>query len=811
MYNVTTMNKLPALPIIVLFALCSNMAGYAYNMQQISSRDGLSSSAVRFVTMDSYGFMWFATYDGLNRYDGSSIKNYMPANKSNSLPGNVIRHITETDPGMLWLKTNQGLCLFDSRAGTFQNHPDIKTVYCQTKSPDGTFFILSENDSITVYNKANSAFQKIPTPGVVANRTQCFSICKDDIIWVFSSLGQIMRYKITKEECMITGTYRLMDYEINLPVKWAFEKGTDVVFVDTRSDLYTLDINTGVKEFVMNISQEVPPKENMRDALIAGDDIFIAFINDGVKIIRRNSDSGRKPHIERTTLNYGVFCMDYDSIQQIVLIGTDGYGVYIYSEEEYTIRSSMLYEFYPQTKVPIRSVSLDSHNNLWIGTKGDGLFRIPDYNPDEPLPGKEVHHFHIQNSSLADNSVYNVTESRHNLSWIISSGPGVNYYSYSDKRIHKLQQPAGSTPMHHLCSAIEQNANTLWVTSSGAGLYRLKLGFNKGIPQIEKIDNYRFFQTDNVVYDIEFENDSILWVASRGEGLVRFNPETEEKTGYKLTNGENQLVNDILVVYHDSHDNLWLGTSFGLCRITEVGEKRLEYINYTTESGLPNNTIHGIVEDPKGYLWLSTNKGLARFDPRTDVFTNYTNPNDLRVLEFSDNAYSICPQKEILFFGSIDGFTSIRTNDKNMPVFTPNFYFNSLKLYGTEVAIADYTKTRDQANVIELSHNQNFFTLSFVAPDYVNGHKYTYQYSLGGHSDKWIDNGSSNSITFTNMVPGTYSLKVRFSANNIFEGQPVYTQQIRILPPVVYDYTGVYSLYHHNRFDRSILFIILQT
>lgn len=307
MYNVTTMNKLPALPIIVLFALCSNMAGYAYNMQQISSRDGLSSSAVRFVTMDSYGFMWFATYDGLNRYDGSSIKNYMPANKSNSLPGNVIRHITETDPGMLWLKTNQGLCLFDSRAGTFQNHPDIKTVYCQAKSPDGTFFILSENDSITVYNKANSAFQKIPTPGVVANRTQCFSICKDDIIWVFSSLGQIMRYKITKEECMITGTYRLMDYEINLPVKWAFEKGTDVVFVDTRSDLYTLDINTGVKEFVMNISQEVPPKENMRDALIAGDDIFIAFINDGVKIIRRNSDSGRKPHIERTTLNYGVF------------------------------------------------------------------------------------------------------------------------------------------------------------------------------------------------------------------------------------------------------------------------------------------------------------------------------------------------------------------------------------------------------------------------------------------------------------------------------------------------------------------------
>lgn len=788
------MKNFSALIIIAILAICTNITGYAYNIQHISSRYGLSSSAVRFVTMDSYGFMWFATYDGLNRYDGSSVKSYLPTSHSNSLPGNVIRHITETDPGMLWLKTNQGLCLFNSKSGTFENHPDMRTIYWQAKSPDGTFFALSENDSIAVYNKSDGLFHKIHTPGVMSYRTQCFSICKDNIIWVFGSMGQIMRYKIIKENGIITGTYRLMDYELDAPVRWAFEKGTNVVFVDTRFDLYTLDINTGIKEFVMNIGSEIPPKESMRDALIAGNDIFIAFINDGLKVIRRDPHSVNKPYIERTTLNYGVFNLAYDPVQQIVLIGTDGYGVYIYSEEDYTIRSSMLYEFYPQAKVPVRSVTLDADNNLWIGTKGDGLFCFPGYNPDEPLRDKKVNHFHIQNSALANNSIFNLVESRHNLMWIISGGPGINYYSYSDKRIHTLSQPPGSKPLYFLCSATEQDANTLWVTTSGDGLHRIKLAFTNGTPRIEKMDHFRFFQTENVIYDTEIENDSILWIGSRGEGLVRFNLKTEEKTFYKLTNGENQLVNDILVIHRDSRNILWLGTSFGLCRITKVGKDKLEYINYNTESGLPNNTIHGIVEDRQGYLWLSTNKGLARFDPRTKVFTNYSNPNNLSVQEFSDNAYYICPRKQIMFFGGIDGFVSIRSNQTQTPVFTPNFYFNTLSIYGKEVEIADYIKTRDQKDILELPHNQNFFTVSFVAPDYVNGHKYTYQYLLNGHSDKWIDNGTSNSVTFTNMAPGEYLLKVRFSANNIFGDQPVYTQYIRILPPW-YMTTVAYIIY----------------
>lgn len=769
--------------VIAILAICFSITGYAYNIQHISSRNGISSSAVRFVTMDSSGFMWFATYDGLNRYDGLSVKSYLPTSHNNSLPGNVIRHITETDPGMLWLKTNQGLCLFNSKTETFKNYPDIRTIYWQAKSPDKIFFVLTENDSIAVYNKFDGQFHKIHTPGLVAYRTQCFSVCEDNIMWVFSSTGEIMRYKLIKENGVITSSYRLMDYELDTPVRWAFEKGTDVVFVDTRFDLYTLDINTGVKEFVMNIGSEIPPKEGMRDALITGDDIFIAFTNDGLKVIRRNSGADKKPYIERTTLNYGVFSIAYDPVQQIVLIGTDGYGVYIYSEEDYTIRSSMLYEFYPQTKVPVRSINLDAHNNLWIGTKGDGLFCFPDYDPDELLPNKKVNHFHIQNSSLVNNSIFNLVESKHNLLWIISGGPGINYYSYSDKRIHTLPQPPGSRSLHFLCSAIEQDANTLWVTTTGNGMFRIKLEFTNDIPRIEKMDHFRFFQTEDVIYDTEIENDSILWIASRGEGILRFNLKTEEKTFYKLTNGENQLVNDILVIYRDSRDTLWLGTSFGLCQITKVGKTKLEYTNYNTESGLPNNTIHGIVEDSQGYLWLSTNKGLARFDPRTKVFTNYNNPNDLPVLEFSDNAYYICPRKRIMFFGGIDGFVSIRTNKTQAPVFTPNFYFNSLSIYGKEVAIADYIRTRDQKDIIELPHNQNFFTVSFVAPDYVSGHKYTYQYLLSGHSDKWIDNGTSNSVTFTNMAPGEYVLKVRFSANNVFDNQPVYTQHILILPP----------------------------
>jgi signal transduction histidine kinase/CheY-like chemotaxis protein/ligand-binding sensor domain-containing protein/AraC-like DNA-binding protein len=757
--------------------------GHGYNLRQVTSRDGLSSSAVRYVTMDSDGFMWLGTYDGLNRFDGLSVKTYMPSGEKNSIPGNVIRHITEVGSGKLWLRTNRGLCLFDTKAGTFDNRPDMLQVYHQGKSPGNDFFVITSDDSIAIYNSDDGRFHQAPAPGIRAGQTRCFSVSADDILWVFDSWGPVMRYKLTIENGMITGAWRLMNFEHALPVRWAFEKGTQVVFVDTALDLFTLDVNTGQKEFVVNLGAEIPPHETMRDALMVGDDIFFACINDGLKVIRRKKDPDGKPVIERLDLNCGVFCLAWDPVQQVVMIATDGYGTYIYSEDAYSIRPTLSHEFHPQTKAPVRAVMLDGKNNLWVGTKGDGVFCFPNYNSGRSPSGREVKRFHIQNSALRNNMLSDFAESRHNLLWIMSDGPGICYYSYADQRIHRLEQPPGTEALHFLYSVVETDGSTLWVASSGEGLHRIGLSVSGGVPRVSEIETFNFFEKGNIYYAVEPQNDSTLWIASRGNGVVRLNTDTRKADRFRLSDGEHDLADDVLSALCDSRGTMWFGTSFGLCKARVAPDGEFIYEIFNTESGLPGNTVHGILEDRHGYLWLSTNNGLACFDTETNYSANYTHANDIGMLEFSDNAYYATPAKEILLFGGTEGIVSIRPEERQAPAVTPNFYFNSMEIYGNEVAIADYVKRDNRADVIELTHRDNFFTISFVAPDYIRGQNYTYQYLLSGHSEQWINNGKSNRVTFTNMSPGDYTLKVRFSTDNIFEGRPVHTQRIRILPP----------------------------
>ncbi len=762
--------------ILTLMLVLSSVGARAYNLRHITSQDGLSSGAVRYVTMDSDGFMWLGTYDGLNRFDGLSVKTFMPSPEANSIPGNIIRHITEMGAGKLWLRTNLGLCLFDTKAGTFDNHPDLQQVFCQGRSNAGDFFIVTRDDSVAMYNILDGQFHQAYMPGVRARATMCICVDSDNVLWVFDSLGPIMRYKLTIAEGRITDSYRLMNYDHNVGVRSAYEKGSRVVFVDLMSDLYTLDTETGKKEFVINIAAEIPPGESMRDAVIVGDDIFFAFTNDGLKVIRRDPASGRPPTIEKIDINCGIFCLDYDPVQKVVMIATDGYGMYIYSEDEYSIRSTMLHELYPQTKSPARGVMLDRRGNLWVGTKGDGILCLPDYDQAASLSGGRVKQFHIGNSSLVNNMVYGFADSRHDRLWILSDGPGLNYYSYADGQIHTLDGPQGVTDLQLVRSAVEMDDGVLWVVTAGDGLCRVE-------PSSGEVEYFRFFEGENSFYSVAPESDSVLWIGSRGSGVMRFNTLTRQVERFSLASEGNLLADDVLSVLYDAErSTLWCGTSAGLCRARRTREGGLEYEILDAATGLQGSTVHGVVRDSRSALWLSTNNGLTRFDPHTGHFTNHI--DDIRVREFSDNAFFADPAGEVLLFGGTDGIVSIFPGkEQQAPAFAPKFYFNSLEIYGHEVTIANYVKHEKGMDVIELSHRDNYFAISFVAPDYIRGPNYTWQYKLSGGNGQWINNGKSNRVTFTNMPPGEYDIQVRFSADNIFEGRPVYTQRVRIHPP----------------------------
>lgn len=183
---------------------------------------------------------------------------------------------------------------------------------------------------------------------------------------------------------------------------------------------------------------------------------------------------------------------------------------------------------------------------------------------------------------------------------------------------------------------------------------------------------------------------------------------------------------------------------------------------FNTKTGFLNNTIHSILPDQENNLWLSTNRGIIKFNMEDNLFQTYTEHDGLQVIEYSDGASWYDKKRDIFLFGGINGFVSIKDTRKANPSFSPEVKFDKIMLYGEEVNIYDFLKDKDSPTDIDLRHNQNFFSLSFVVLDYVNSHNYACYYQLSPLSDSWIDNGTSNTIPVTGLKSGDYTLKVKF-------------------------------------------------
>ena len=221
----------------------------------------------------------------------------------------------------------------------------------------------------------------------------------------------------------------------------------------------------------------------------------------------------------------------------------------------------------------------------------------------------------------------------------------------------------------------------------------------------------------------------------------------------------------------------WFGTSFGLTRLYQ-GEYRV----YNETDGFPNNTIHGILEGRDNNLWLSTNQGMVRFNVRENTVQTYRQQGDLEVIEFSDGAFFKDQQTGTLFFGGTNGFITITENDHMSEEYMPPLHFNRLSIFGKECNIYDFLQGPKQETLV-LDYSQNFFNLSFLAVDYINGNNYTYSYKIDGLSDSWIENGLSTVAVFSNLSPGEYTLLVKYRSNITGQESEPFSLLIRIIPP----------------------------
>lgn len=789
--------------IFIIVLNCYSMI-YAYNLRQYSSKDGLSNSAILSMCQDEKGYVWFGSCDGLNVFDGINFYVYKPTDNFNNLSGNIIESVLDAGNSILWVQTNYCLDRFDSEKRTIRTFKEFKGNNALAKGKGNDIYVVKENNYIHYYKSATDNFEKIFVENLIFENILEMVLDDRGILWIFSSDNNHRSFEIVidKDETrLIPRNY----FKHDKSVLWCFYDDSNFYFIDSNYDLYEYNVVYNNKYFVYDLSVEIGQRGKISSIIKRENDYFIGFETSGLICLQEIKEQKKRFFIHEIDIKSGIFCLKKDRYQDIIWVGTDGQGVYMCYSDSYSLKSTLFRDLNTPLSNPVRAIYLDKEAALWVGTKGDGILKINNYNIFSGTGGN-TEHILTNNSPLESNQVYVVAPSNKNILWIGSEN-GINYYSYKEGKIKKMKiNLTDDLPVRRVHSVCESENSTLWIATVGEGFIKARIDGTVNEPELTVIKRYIFDKkklSSNYFFTSFMENDSVLWFGNRGYGAYRINTITEKIDIFTFDeNNANQTMNDVFSIFKNDA-GYWFGTSYGLVNLK--GEKKSIF---SEQNGLSNNTIHGILQDNYDNLWLSTNNGLVKFNIENSTFQVYKQPNELEVTEFSDGALFKDERTGVLFFGGINGFVTVIKNESQEHIYIPPVRFSGLSIFGKEHNIYDFLSEDDSEPTLELKYSQDFFSLTFTAINYVNGKDYNYFYKIQELNDDWIDNGTSNSASFTNFSPGKYTLQIKYRNNITGAESQAYSLIINILPPW-YRTTIAYVLYSFIILIIIYLFAVL--
>ncbi len=814
--------------LLVIFILPVNLTGQVrdVNFDFISADKGLSQNTIHSILQDKQGFMWFATEDGLDRFNGYSFTAFKndPRDK-NSISDNFIWTIYEDHEGTLWVGTNNGgLCKFNRDRQNFtiyKNDPanptslsnnNVRAIY---EDHEGTLWVGTNNEGLCKFNRSRQNFtiyKNDPANSSSLSNNNVRAIIEDEEgnLWIGTEGGGLNKFDRK------TGKFFRYNYTQNDPHSLSNDEVLSL-FNDKKGDLWvgTLSglckFNRQKNDFTRILENKAALNSHSYSMInsIIEDKSGKIWIGTGGGIFLINKQEEKFVNIDLSSLNFNNISNNILSLFEdrtgIIWIGTAERGIAKYDRERMRF---LLFKHDPSdpnslSYNTIRSFYQDDPGTLWVGTLGGGLNRL-DFSTN-----KFIHYFNQPGNkfSLSDNSVSSIFRDRQGTLWVgtwrggldkmISSGK-----STSAKFIRYVHKSGDSNSLSsNIVQAIfEDNSSRLWIgTESGLDLYDKKN--NKFIHFINNPQDSNSLSNNQVQSCIYQDRNGFIWVGTWG-GLNKIslpkNPNDYSPAAYKFSlyrhfhNDSLSLSDDrVISIYQDIKGNLWIGTYGGGLNMLPANQQNLSsikarFIRYSTKDGLASNIIYGILEDDNGNLWLSTDNGLSKFNPTKQTFRNYYESDGLQGNQFFWGAYWKSKSGE-LFFGGINGFNAffpekLKDNPNVPPVFITDFnVFNKpvpfnksgspLKIYITE------TKK------IILSYYQNVFSFEFAALDYTAPNKNQYAYMMEGFDKGWVKSGNRHFVTYTNLDPGKYTFRVRGSNNDGVWNTKGASIKIIILPP----------------------------
>lgn len=746
----------------------------------IGLEEGLSHSTIFGINQDKEGNLWFATYDGLNKYDGYNFTVYRHQYKNpKSIANDITRCVAIDDDNRVWVATRDGLSLYNHRQNEFTN-----------------FYYNRKEQNVTI--------------------TNIVPLQKD---WLMlGTTGGILLFDVQgghfMNDTLSTALHSLKPSTL--------VKQGEYVYIGAEDAVYTYFLRDGsLKKLV-----ELPAKTQINGILCQMlNRVWIATEGSGLYLYDLKTAKLRNYRYEDKTTglisNY-VRSLALDQENRLWVGTYSGLNIYEEGNDSFASIENSIIRIGVLSQNSVRCIFKDSQGGMWLGTYWGGL------NYYHPLCNRfqQIKHIPFYNS-LSDNVVSCIVEDKNKNLWMGTSDGGLNFYDsatktyknylfnpdtsdgvpfkdvktvYVDEATDKVYVGAhaggmmvlhrktgkkefynhqnSDLPSNHIYSIISDGKGGLWIASLD---YLLHFDVDKKhFTVIDKDAEGRPIQKYNLL--LYRDSKGRIWVGGKMGLSVYDQLDTAVQANTDFSISMNLKQSFVNCIHESLSGYIWVGTRNGLFALRE-GDKEL--LQYTTDDGLPSNVVYGILEDGYGRLWISTNQGLSCFNPNSRKLRNFTVIDGLQSNQFNAGSYCRVSSGAMLF-GGINGVTLFRPEILIDNPYTPKPVINKLFVFNKEVLPNDNTGILKEniayVDHITLKSSQNSFSISFVVSNYIAGMHNTFAYKLEGYNEEWYKQDDISPVSYSNLPAGDYTFLLKAANNDGKWSKEVAALHIRVLP-----------------------------
>ena len=758
--------------LLVLLPLAASGLERQYAFRTLNVNDGLTHNTVLAILQDRTGFMWFGTKDGLNRYDGTEIR-VVPVD--DAIPGNnYVTSLCEDCSGRIWIGTDAGVCMYDPQtehARRFLMRSDDGSrisggISRIVLAPDSTIWICGGSRGFFRYDPSREQLTHIAGDQTGRRRYTARNICftnrgaaclaLDDGNLYLSDDGLQSVSPVFAEG----GAEAFRDVFVNRLVPGAFNR----IYVCSSRGLFEVDLA------VRSFRRIGLPSSNgyVRDLQVAGPNEIWVATESCLEIFDGNMQPAASLRADQDLNNslQSNYCLHKDR-EGGMWVGTYFAGVsYSRAGNSTAVRR---YFAVPDTRRLgryIREIVPDADGDLWIGTESRGLFR---YRPQsDTLESIRVGELYDGRRNLFSN-VHGLCCDGDYI-WAGTYEQGHTLVRIDRHTLAAKSYPSAGKEIYSICRTAGGN---VWI------------GTTSGLKRYDRAGD-RFVVDSAIrshIHHLREDSSGNLWASTYSDGLYKYDAMQREWRHYLYDERDTTSVaaDKVLSVFEDSFRQLWITTEGGgLCRYVPELDAFVRY-----KSCLPFDTCYRIEEDAGGLLWITSNKGLIRFDPSARNYFVFTVDDGLLNNQF--NYSSLCKAGDgRIYAGSADGFVSfdpekLKPDDGGYPIVLTDFILYNQSV-GVERDASPLKRSIAQCERLLLAPDENSFSLRVAAINYQSPHEVRLRYRLEGFDTEW-HRVSNNTISYSNLPYRTYRLVVEGLDSSGAPNGSSRSLEIRIRPP----------------------------